>query len=183
MPRLKIAIDGAQSTGKTTLLKELASYFGSRFAYIPEASRIVAGRFGVHASSDWNELFSKKELLNEFFFEELRWQREQESQAESFIVDSSLLLVAAYRLLFGIHEAQEEFVTEPYDLILYCPVLDPGIEDGFRFLSKRQDLDSIYRQLISEYHPSSFLELPPGEARLQAATAAVENAMRGRRDV
>lgn len=170
---LRIAIDGAQSTGKTTLQAGLRSSLGSEFLFIPEASRIIAPRFGITEATHWEPFLKDKERLALFFEAERLWQLEQETDASDFIVDSSLFMIAAYRLLFGIKTEIAPFLSAVYDAILYCPVLDEPKEDGFRFLRGRAKADQTYRALIAQYFRGSFFRLPSGDSRLIAALTLI----------
>ena len=98
----RVAIDGAQSTGKTTLFDQLRSTLSDRARFIPEASREVAGRFGVVGTADWAGLIADQSRLREFFEAEEEYQRLAEGGGGSFVVDSSIYQIRAYREYFGV---------------------------------------------------------------------------------
>src|SRR5262245_27232761 len=142
---MRIAIDGVQSTGKTTLLDELRVTFGNRASYVAEAARILAPSFGVHHASDWAKLISSPERLHNFFRAELAWLRESTVSDGIVIVDSSEYLVCAYAAVL-LSDARFGAILEStrYDLILYCPTSVLPVEDNFRFLNHRTTIAAYY---------------------------------------
>jgi hypothetical protein len=82
--KVRISVDGAQSTGKTTLVEYLKGFYKDHFVYIPEASREIAPSFGVHNSLDWAELIRDPERLRCFFDREEQWLTEQEPRSMLF---------------------------------------------------------------------------------------------------
>lgn len=97
-----IAIDGAQSTGKTTLFDELRHHFGPRFHYSREPSRLIATSVGIRTSSDWRRLLASPPELERFFTAEERLRSADQATHDDLIEDSSLYLIAAYRHVFGL---------------------------------------------------------------------------------
>lgn len=170
---VRVAIDGAQATGKTTLLRQLQAHFGPRLTYIEEASRVIAPEFGVIAKDDWPKLLTNAERLQRFFEREEEWLSCQEEMSGRFVVDSSVYMVHAYRTLFGAL-AGVHLRNQRYDLVLYCPLIGEGQLDGFRFLEGRDAVDRIYRTVVASHFDGEFIELPAGEQRLQAAAARIE---------
>ena len=171
------SIDGAQSTGKTTLFNHLRQQFADLATFIPEASRTVAERFGVHTMGDWPRLLADAQQLQRFFEAEESWQKTAESQSSTFIADSSLHLIQAYRQYFG--AAARSDATKPrYDLILYCPATTGGVGDNFRFLQGRADIDRICRGILSRDHDGQLLELPVNLSRLSQAEHLVGDLLR-----
>jgi len=169
----RVAIDGAQSTGKTTVFHHLRNTLPGRTKFIPEASREVAGRFGVVGASDWPGLIADQRRLREFFEAEEAFQRLAEGGCGAFVVDSSLYLIRAYREYFGVPPLPGECGEFTYDLILYCPAIQCGVEDGFRFLAGRADVDRLCRDTLRRCHRGQLIELPPDESRLLRAEEAV----------
>jgi len=172
--RVKIGIDGAQATGKTTLHQSLRARLESVFSFIPEASRVIAPSFGVHSAADWVQLLNNREMLGAFFSAEEAWLLREEDTAESYIVDSSLWLTAAYRRYFGYEIKIDILRMRCYDLLLYCP-LDAAlaVDDGFRFLEGQREIDMIYRDLADTHFSGTFVELPGIAFRTEAAIAAI----------
>jgi nicotinamide riboside kinase len=170
---VRIAIDGAQSTGKTTLQAKLIEGFGSVLRPVPEAARIVAREVGLHSSADWATLLQDKARLESFFLKQEAWQADAEAQAGSCVVDGSRGLMTAYRRVFlgGASPA-----IPRYDLVLYCGLDIPFCDDGFRFSEGRERVDELYRNFVAPkivVSPDRFVTLPAGPDRWSLATAAV----------
>lgn len=172
----RIAIDGAQSTGKTTLYETLQSHFEHSIHFIPEAAREIAPNFGVTCSSDWKYLIANKYLLKSFFEQELKWQlRKQQSAPRSFICDSSIYLIETYYRVFHGSQFRVEFPRCNYTLILYCSVDAEYIDDGFRFHEKRQQVAATYLRIVELKHQGSMIKLPNGKTRVEAAINEIEH--------
>jgi len=171
--RARVAIDGAQCTGKTTVFQHLRSTLPGRTKFIPETSREVAGQFGVVGASDWPGLIADQRRLREFFEAEEAFQRLAEGGCGAFVVDSSLYLIRAYREYFGVPPLPGECGEFAYDLILYCPAVRCGVEDGFRFLAGRADVDQLCRDTLRRCHRGQLIELPADESRFLRAEEAV----------
>jgi nicotinamide riboside kinase len=171
----RIAIDGAQSTGKSTLLQALFPTFHKRLTFITEASREIAPRFSIECERDWHRLLGNKKLLEEFFAAEEQWQADQQAAArEGFVIDSSLMLTWAYRRHFLCEDPADSRFTGQYDLVLYCP---PGAAlsrvDGFRFLTGREAIDMRYREIVKRVLEGVMVTLPIGVERLSLAVAEI----------
>ena len=173
---MRISIDGAQSTGKTTLHLMLSkTLLGSRYIFIPEASREIAPMFGVRTAHDWPKLLTDEKRLKEFFDAEENWQLERQGAGDRWITDSSLYIIAAFKLFFGLAVDKTLLASNLYDLILYCATKDSALEkNGFRFLQGRDEVDSIYRGLISTFYRGAFFELPSGPGRMDVALDRIQ---------
>ncbi len=174
--RARIAIDGSQCTGKTTLYRQLSStHLNVRYKFIPEASRQIAPKFGVLTSRDWPNLLNDKVKLREFFEAEESWQFQQEENITYFVIDSSFYLIAAYRMFFGIEVDFSLLSLKRYDLILYCPMdcCEP-LEDSFRFITGREDVDKKYQEIISRCYSGKLVTLPGGSERMTLALETIE---------
>ena len=91
--RLRIAITGASSTGKTTLTKALMQ--DRRFSslvdtMIPERARTLLESLGYKSFDEMT-----REELRDFQRQLFRLKREDESKAESYLVDRSFVDMAA----------------------------------------------------------------------------------------
>jgi len=149
MHDLRIAIDGAQSTGKTTLWEQLRDHYGPKLRFIPEAARRIAAQFGVFNDQDWPSLVSDVPRLSAFFNVEEEWQMNQELCGGRFVTDSSLYLIQAYRVAFGIAINETVLRQTRYDIVFYCPVANAFKADGFRFVAHREEIDAAYTGIVT----------------------------------
>jgi|HubBroStandDraft_4_1064222.scaffolds.fasta_scaffold142261_2 nicotinamide riboside kinase len=173
--KLRVAIDGAQSTGKTTLWQQLREHYGSYLQFIPEASREIAPGFGIASATDWSVLLANPLRLQAFFEAEEQWLVRQECP-DRFVTDSSLYLIQAYRRVFNLPVNETLLESTRYDLLLYCTLVSPPSEDGFRFLGRREQIDATYRNIVGGWCKPAFIELP-SEARLQSAIRLIDIAL------
>jgi hypothetical protein len=171
---VRIAIDGAQGTGKSTLLDQLAAHYRDRFFFIPEASRHVAPGFGVTSAETWSSLLADPVRLSEFFEAEEKWVIEREEAVADFVIDSSLWVVAAYRKYFHCGGDTRLAESREYGLILYCPITGAPELDGFRFVQGQHEVDQAYRELVSANFGGQISILPPATDRFWAAVAEIE---------
>ncbi len=172
--RLRIGVDGAQGTGKTNLLARLRRHFAEKFEYIPEAARTIAPAFGVCTDADWPTLLGDKPRLEAFFNAEQEWVIAHEDSAGSFMIDSSLWVVAAYREYFACRPGITVAVSRTYDLILHCGPSGPLVKDGFRFAEGQLQVDECYRRLVRHSFQGSIVFLPSGESRISRAIESIE---------
>ena len=176
MLTVRIAIDGAQSTGKTTLFELLRLAFSGDLAFIPEAARVLAPEFGVQRAEDWPQLLSDKTRLQKFFDAEEEWQLKQQIASSAFVVDSSLMLTWAYRRHFQCSEPAHPDLAGHYDLVLYCPLRHPSHNDGFRFVVGRTSIDSHYKRIAQSVFVGKLVELPESPSlRVSVAEQAIKS--------
>ena len=101
--------------------------------------------------------------------------REAERGADSFIVDSSMFTIEAYRGALGCDPQPDLLRQSAYDMLLYCPLSTAATYDGFRFLENRATVDRWYRELTAGYFGGRLVELPWGPERIEVATAAIRS--------
>lgn len=169
---IRVAVDGVASTGKTTLVNQLRDLF-PQFKIVEEASRVIAPRFDVRTEADWQHLLKDLPKLELFFSAEEAWLQSNEDRQERTLIDSSMFLISAYRRAFGCKFDPSLAIARNYTLILYCP-LNVGVCDGFRFLDGRDELDTHYRQIISQHFQGEFRPLPHGNFRLHFAADCIQ---------
>ena len=128
---MKVAIDGAQSVGKSTLYQHMKSFLANWY-FIPEIVRGVSPKYGLNSRKDWEKLISDKNKYTEFMrmIIERQFFFERDS---NLVVDSSIYRVVAYANVAGLNVFDEYLTQVKYDLIIYCPIEFSFIEDGFRF--------------------------------------------------
>jgi nicotinamide riboside kinase len=152
---IRIAIDGTQSTGKTTLFTALQQQEDLRgFAYLEEAARHLAPKAGIHATEDWLALFESPTRHVEFLQRLYAYQTSLEAEAGRFIVDGSLYKILAYAEVFGfaLHDVTDTVNDIRYDLIVYCPRDIAFQSDGFRYQEKRNELAERLELLHARFH-------------------------------
>lgn len=178
--RLRIAIDGAQATGKTTLYRHLESRYREHFAFVPEASRVIAPAFDIRSEIDWQRLLSDHGRLEAFFTQEEAWQERME-QSPMFVVDSSMYMIQAYRRYFG-HGVARRDLSDKYDAILFCPTINAAYtSDGFRFEIGRERIEQLYLDVTREDYSGAVYRMPGGDARFTEAERILDGMLPGRR--
>jgi hypothetical protein len=86
---MRIAIDGTQSTGKTTLLTALREEHLGDFVFLDEAARRLAPHVGISVTKDWAALFESPSRHLEFLRRLFAYQSSLEAEARHFMVDGS----------------------------------------------------------------------------------------------
>lgn len=161
---MRIAVSGAQGTGKTTLAGRLAEEL--RLPLIPECSRQVAQRLGIeHLSQLSVDGFASFGKLC------MESQLELEQKHSSFVSDRCTLDNAVYWLKW-LSEVRPTEETESlvnrargnmanYDYLFYLPVEFSPPWDGFRSTSGeyQKEVESYFINLLDswdlEYHSLS----------------------------
>jgi nicotinamide riboside kinase len=154
----RIAMAGAQDTGKTTIAKELSSRFKTRgyiTDYIEESARLYISRWGEPIDSVSSQLFIlDKQIEREAYIS---------PKCELSFTDSPLFLSVAYSLLAKpkmISQKERDIYISAYEKILkygnydYVFFLTPfrePIDDGIRskdLISKNSTIDKMIRSYL-----------------------------------
>jgi nicotinamide riboside kinase len=149
----RIVITGAQSTGKTTLLKRIISYL--KLPCIEEIPRKVASLLGIPKNG---RLSSIQRLLWQEGI--IWWQISLEETFNSFISDRSLIDHWAYTIhwlgrnneLNSIYELIKKQVQK-YTHIIYIPPILPFKKNGFRSidLDYINNIDNLIQEILEEW--------------------------------
>lgn len=164
----KICIFGPESTGKSTLARQLAEHF--KTAYVPEyAEELIKSQNG--------------EIHYENLPEIARRQAENESKAlekaNNFLFcDTDALTTLIWSdTLFGRHEPSLEIQahSQNYDLTLLLDVDTPWQPDLHRYLpNERQSFFQNCQQMLEKYNRNYTIISGPWESRLHQAIKRAE---------
>lgn len=172
-PSLRIALLGAESTGKTTLARELAAHFdalGRRAVAVPEALR------------DWCE----REQRTPRPEEQLPIAQEQErrvehaaAQAQVVIADTTAVMVAIYSAILFEDHSLVRFALErqrAYDVTLLTGLDLPWVADGLQRdgAHVREPIDAQVRGLLAQAGIAYRVVYGSGQERLRNALAAID---------
>jgi predicted ATPase len=170
----RVAIDGAASTGKTTLLAALACETEGWFV-IEEAVRSIAASYGVRAAAQWPVVLDDPVKYRGLSERLLECQLASEQRAP-FISDGSIYKIYAYARVGGVDLGADRLRRAAYDLIIYCPLEFTPVSDDFRFVEGREAVDRELRGLIREHHLGRLLEVRGRQgARLDLARRALRH--------
>ena len=176
---MKIALLGAESTGKTQLAAELASHFGSQgrsAAVVPEILREWCEREGRAPRPE----------------EQMPIAQEQERRvdaaartAQIVIADTSALMVAIYGAMLFEDGALYRFALErqrAYDVTLLAGLDLPWVADGLQRegLQVREPVDALIRNALAKADVAFRVIYGSGRERLANALAAIDSLSRGR---
>lgn len=168
---VKIALVGAESTGKTTLSSELAQHLqraGFTTAVVPELLRQWCEREGRQPRPE----------------EQLGIAQEHErrvdaaaSGAQVAVADTTALMVAIYGALLFPDDPLLRFALErqrTYDLTLVTGLDLPWVDDGLhREASSRERVDELVRTLLARAAVPYRVVYGTGDERLRNALAAL----------
>lgn len=155
---INVAILGAESTGKTTLCRDLAAYFGC--PWVPEYMRtyLQAKWDKEHLTCTWEDLLpiaqGQIELENK-----LAAQAAQNSDSSYLFCDTSLfeLMVYANWYYGDCPDAlTNAALTHHYDLILLTEVDTPWVADDLRDSPHQRDEISAYFESQLTRHQKPF---------------------------
>ncbi len=170
-PPKKIVITGPESTGKTTLARELARHF--RTPWVREYSRWYLGRL---------ERPYTEEDLEPIALGQKRWERyAAEESRKGFFCDTSLEVIEIWsRYKYGRLTAslEEKLKHAPADLYLLCYPDLPWEPDPLRENPRdREELFVWYERWMKERGVSYQKVQGRGEERLESTLEAVERLM------
>ena len=125
---IRICFHGAESTGKSTLIQEMAARFGC--PWVPEYGREYCETRGINLTME--DLLAIAQGQNEAML------RAAASRPPLLLLDTDPLMTAAWaRMLFG--EVPDELLAYPkVDLYLNFAADVPWIRDGTRFFGTDQ---------------------------------------------
>ncbi len=167
----KIVIIGPESTGKSTLTKQLAEHYHT--AYCPEYARAYLHANGTHYQYDDLLKIAQGQLMIEDTFV-------HDTENDLYFIDTDMYVMKVWsEYVFGKCDnfILENIVARKYDLYLLCNIDLPWVADELREYpdeAPRRELFNIYKDLlINQDVPFVVIEGNYAQ-RLEKAITAVE---------
>jgi nicotinamide riboside kinase len=180
--RIRIALLGAESTGKTTLARDMAMHFaalGRSAVAVPEALRDWCAAQGRTPRPD----------------EQLGIAQEQERRTEEaaathdvVVADTTAVMVAIYSAMLFEDGSLYRFAIEQqrkYDVTLLTGLDLPWVADGLQRDGPhvREPVDALVRDMLSKASVPYRVVYGSGDERLRNALAAVDASLAPRPEV
>ncbi len=162
-----VCLHGPESTGKTTLARELAEHFGT--IAVPEYGRIYCEIFGNEC--DMEDLRAIRRGHDLFAAAARR-------KAENLIVfDTDAVMTAVWAdVLLGERPADLDRIDDPADFYLLCDIDVPFVQDGIRYFpdsATRARMFAQTRRELDRRALSYVVVSGAREARLKFAIDAI----------
>ena len=181
----KVVVIGPESTGKSTLCKQLATHFQTQWC--PEFAREYLSEHGMdYTYADLLTIAKGQIALEEKYISNLQHQTSNiqlptsTSQPLLFIDTDMQVMKIWCEFVFGkCHQfILDQIAARKYDLYLLCNIDLPWIKDELREypdLERRDQLYNIYRQAMMN-QSTPWVDISGSyEERLQKAITAVAN--------
>lgn len=174
----KIAVIGPESTGKSTLCKQLANYY--RTFWVPEYAREYLLQHGMKYTSDDLLKIAKGQIESEEKYIEKVTELCSNRDIGLLFIDTNMYVMKVWCEF--VFDKCHEFITEQvnkrkYDLYLLCNVDLPWVKDALREypdLQIRQNLYNIYHRLMQN-EKTPWVDIYGNyQERLQKAIQAVD---------
>jgi NadR type nicotinamide-nucleotide adenylyltransferase len=168
----KIAILGPESTGKSTLAKELAKYFQS--PWVPEYAREYIEKLNrIYTYKDVCQIAQKQ-------IDEINFYNLQENQQKDFVFFDTDLIITKVWLEYKFNQLpdffQEEIKKDFFDLYLLCaPDLDWEYDPVREHGNDRDFFFNWYKREIEQTLKPFVIVKGFGNQRLQNAINAITN--------
>jgi NadR type nicotinamide-nucleotide adenylyltransferase len=164
---VRVCLHGPESTGKTTLARELAEHFHTRF--VPEFGRLYCEAFGNECDAEDLRAIVRGQLL---------MSNAAERKAERILIlDTDPVMTSIWAdVLLGHRPADLDRVEDPADLYLLADVDVPFAADAIRFFPDQKTREAFFERCKIELDRR---KLPyviisgDREARRQRAIAAI----------
>lgn len=174
----KIVAIGPESTGKSTLCKQLAAHFNT--TWCPEYAREYLHQNGIKYNYGDLEKIAEGQLVIEDYFENEMNAQLTTNSAQLLFIDTNMYVMKVwYEYVFGrcAYFVLDEIAAREYDLYLLCNIDLPWIEDEMREYpdeQPRKELYNIYKDILIN-QKTNWIEISGNyDERLQKAIAAVE---------
>ncbi|MWB95678.1 DUF4301 family protein [Flavobacterium sp. GA093] len=170
---IKIALFGPESTGKTTLAKQLASYYNTE--WVPEFAR-------DYLQAKWNEnqQICTEEDMMPIAYGQVALENEKLTSANKFLFcDTNLLVTKVFsKMYYGFcNPALNEAALEhEYDLFFLTDIDVPWEKDDIRDSpDKRETVFSVFKQTLIDTNKPFITISGDEKTRLDKATAIIDN--------
>lgn len=172
--RIKIVVFGPESTGKTTLAKQLATHYNA--AYVPEYARIYA-----EEKRQKGEVLTSKDVLP-IAKGQLRLECKADENA-LLICDTDILETITYaRIYYPEYKSKtlEKYVGKSTANFYFLTYIDtPWEADGIRDLPhKREETFLEFQQTLETYNQPYKLLKGNMETRFQKAVETIDKLLR-----
>ncbi len=177
----KVVVIGPESTGKSTLCKQLAEHYNSLCC--PEFAREYLLQYGTNYTFENLLDIAKGQLHLEDKYELNVMNDELHNNNSTLFHDTDMIVMKVWcEYVFGkCHQfILDEIEKRKYDLYLLCNIDLPWVKDSLREYpdeKPRQELFSIYKNILENQTTPWQLISGIGEARLQNAIEAVDSIM------
>ena len=178
----KIVIIGPESTGKSTLCKQLAKQFNT--ISCPEYAREYLNQNGIkYGYDDLQKIAQGQLVMEDYCIEEVNSQLTTQNSKLVFIDTNMYVMKVWYEYVFGRCEyfVLDEIAARDYNLYLLCNIDLPWVEEPMREYPDKKpriELYNIYKDLLIN-QTTPWVEISGNyEERLQKAIDAVENLVR-----
>ena len=170
----KVVLFGPESTGKTTLSKQLAAHFKSD--WVPEYAR-------EYLQQKWDEtkeICTKKDLPI-IAAEQMALENQKASTTDTILFcDTDLLVTKIYSEVYFDGYCDSDLhhfaVNNTYDLYLLLDIDTPWVADDLRDKPNERDMMlAAFKQALHSFKRTFELIQGQGEHRLQAAIQAIQS--------
>lgn len=167
---IKIAIIGAESTGKSVLTEQLAEHFNTVF--VPEYAReyFLDKPVEGHTLEDIAVIYKKQ----------IQWEREMATRAHKFLICDTNLISGKVWSDVVFKKAPQLIIDQlkhiDYDLHLLCDIDLPWVPDEQRRNEyNREEIMRMHLYELKNINAVFEVIAGKGEVRLKNAIAAIEN--------
>lgn len=172
----KVVAIGPESTGKSTLCRQLADYYST--SWVPEYAREYLLQHGTTYSYDDLLTIAKGQVaLEESYIQ-------KSANAPLLFIDTDQYVMKVWcDFVFGKHHPWivDQIASRKYDLYLLCNIDLPWVKDELREypdLESRQELYTIYKKILIN-QPVPWVTISGNnEERLQTAIRAVNDLLK-----
>jgi NadR type nicotinamide-nucleotide adenylyltransferase len=149
----RIVVLGPESTGKSTLCKQLADHYQT--AWVPEFARAYLTEKGMHYTYDDLLAIARGQITLE---QETEQRTASASKPSKIFYDTNMYVMQVWcEFVFDKCHSWilEQIATRQYDLYLLCNIDLPWVKDDLREypdVESRISLYNIYRQIMIGQH-------------------------------